>query len=58
MLDKAAVEENIVTEINLNAPAENDLSATFDLPPLPEAEESIEPSAVESELPAVPEAVD
>ena len=58
LLDKAVVEENVVMEINLNAPAEKDLSATFDLPPLPEAEEIIESSAVQSELPAVPEAVD
>ena len=58
LLDKAVVEENIVTEINLNAPAEKDLSATFDLPPLPEAEEIADPSAIDSELPAVPETVD
>jgi preprotein translocase subunit SecG len=58
LLDKGIVEENIVTEINLNAPADEDLSATFDLPPLPEAEEIADPSAMDSELPAAPEAVD
>jgi preprotein translocase subunit SecG len=58
LLDKAVVEENVVTEIRLNAPAQEDSAASFDLPPLPEIEEDIEPSTVESELPAVPETAD
>ncbi len=58
LIDKAVVDENVVTEIRLNAPAQEDSAASFDLPPLPETEEAIEPSTFESELPAVPETVD
>jgi preprotein translocase subunit SecG len=58
LLDKAVVEENVVTEIRLNAPAQEDSAASFDLPPLPEIEEDFKPSTVDGELPEVPEAVD
>ena len=58
LLDKAVVEENVITELQLNGLIEEDSAVSFDLPPLAETEEVSEPSAVESELPAVPEAVD
>ena len=58
LLDKAAVEENIVIELGAEDPSVGDSGAAFDLPPLPEAEEVTEPAAAESELPVVPEAAD
>jgi len=60
LLDKAVVEENIAIEVGSDKPLLND-SAAFDLPPLPEAEETVEvvePATMESELPVLPEAAD
>jgi preprotein translocase subunit SecG len=61
LLDKAVVEENIAIEVGSDKPLLNDSAAAFDLPPLPEAEETVEvvePAAMESELPVVPEEAD
>jgi preprotein translocase subunit SecG len=61
LLDKAVVEENIAIEFGSEGSRLNDSAAAFDLPPLPEVEETIEviePAATESELPVVPETAD
>ena len=58
LLDKAVVEENIAIEFGAEDASVGDSGATFDLPPLPEAEEVAEPATAESELPVVPEAAD
>ena len=55
LLEKAVVEGNIITEFESDGLMLDESVAAFDLPPLPEAGEGVDPAAAESELPVVPE---
>ena len=55
LLEKAVAEENIITEFESDGLMLDKSVAAFDLPPLPEADEGVDPAAAESELPVVPE---
>jgi preprotein translocase subunit SecG len=58
LLDKAIVEEEVSLEMQTGIESQEGSAAAFELPPMPAADEGLEPAAVERELPAVPEAVE
>ena len=58
LLEKAVVEGNIITEFESDGLMLDESVAAFDLPPLPETDEGVDPAAAESELPVVSEQVD